>query len=181
MAAFFLFYVFYLIMRKEPLTVALLALTIVAAVAVRADEPLPPPSTHEAVSQNSAFIAISSPTNGTRVLNNATKQELWSTAGWFRWLFVSNDGNHVVTGYDGMNLIPLNFTDDLVLLTFWKKGKEMRKVTLKEIVPSKSILTRTVSHYHWGTIDGINDRGSLVVKRSDGKTLLFDVTTGAQR
>lgn len=102
-------------------------------------------------------------------------------SGWFRWLFVSNDGNHAVTGYAGMNLIPVNYTDDLVLLTFWEKGKKIRKVTLKEIVPSKSILTRTVSHYHWGTIDGINDKGSLVVNRSDGKILLFDVTTGIQQ
>lgn len=162
-------------------TIVIFALAMFAVVAAQADTPLPTPSAHEAISKNSAFVAISSPTNGTRVLNKATKQELWSMAGWFRWLFVSNDGNHVVTGYDGMNLIPIDYTDDLVLLTFWDKGREIRKVTLKEIVPSKAILTRTVSHYHWGTIVEINESGSLAVNRSDGKTLLFDVTTGIQQ
>ena len=102
-------------------------------------------------------------------------------SGWFRWLFVSNDGIHVVTGYDGMNLIPTDYTDDLVLFTFWGKGRRIRSVTLKEVVPRKSILTRTVSHYHWGSIEGINDKGLLVVVRADGKKLYFDVKTGLQQ
>jgi len=168
-------------MKRAFLIIAIQALVLLGGIAAQADEPLPPPSTHSVVSQNSAFVAISDPEKGTRVLDNATRRELWSMPGWFRWLFVADDGVHVVTGYDGMNLIPPDAADDLVLLTFWENGKAIRRVPLKEIVSSRSILTRTVSHYHWGTIEGINAAGFLVVNRSDGRRLLFDVTTGTMQ
>ena len=101
--------------------------------------------------------------------------------GWFRWLLVSNDGTHVVTGYDGLNLIPINYAEDTVMFTFWAKGKEIRRVRLKEIIPSKSVLTRTMSHYEWGTIERIDEKNRLVVRRADGKALFFDVATGIQQ
>jgi hypothetical protein len=105
-------------------------------------------------------------------------EEQWSLPNWYRWIFVSNDGNYLVTGYDGMNLIPTAYADDLVILTFWNKGKEMRKVTLEEIAPQRSMLERTISHYYWGDIEGINENKKLIINRSDGKTLIYDVTTG---
>jgi hypothetical protein len=105
------------------------ALTLIAPIAA-ADQPLPPPSTHEVSSSNKAIVVVSSPDQGTRVLDRTTRKELWSMPGWYRWLFVSNDGRYVVTGYDGMNLIPVDCADDLVLFTLWHRGKAIRKITL---------------------------------------------------
>ena len=161
--------------------ITIFVLTLFAVSTVYADRALRPPATHEVVSRNNAFTVVSDPEKGTWVLDNATKQKRWSMAGWYRRIFVSNDGNYVVTGYNGINLIPLSYTDNLVLFTFWERGKEIRKVTLKEIVPDKSILLRTASHYLWGTISGINDKGELLIKRRDGKIFLFDVSTGIRK
>jgi len=168
-------------MKTVAQSIIIFVLAIFAAKVVYADTPLPPPATHKAVSHNQAFTVVSSPKKGTWVLHNATNRKLWSMVGWYRLIFVSNDGDYVVTGYDGLNLIPLDCNDDLVLFTFWKRGKEIRKVTLKEIVPNKSILLHTASHYLWGGIGGINNKGELLVKRRDGKIFLFDVSTGIQR
>lgn len=166
---------------KTALHLILFVSAIFATSAVHADTPLRPPAIHKVSSHNHAFTVISSPEKGTWVLNNATNQKLWSMTDWYRWIFVSNDGDYLVTGYNGLNLIPSSYTDDLVLFTFWKRGKEIRKVTLKEIVPDKSILLRTASHYLWGTIIGINDKNELLVKRIDEKIFLFDVSTGIRK
>jgi hypothetical protein len=83
-----------------------------------------------------------------------------------------------VTGYEGMNLIPLDCTDDLVLFTLWNRGSMLRTVTLKDIIPDPFSLVRTVAHYQWGHIGVINDQGELVVDRGDGKALYFDFSTG---
>jgi len=102
-------------------------------------------------------------------------------SGWHRWLFVSNDGQHVATGYEGLNLIPLDYSPDMVLITFWEQGKKLRSVSLKDVVPNKAVLERTVSHYHWGTIDGVNERNQLVVTRADGVKVRFEMSTGAKQ
>ncbi len=147
----------------------------------QADEPLPPPQRHQVRSPNGAILAISDPRTGTTILEAASGKELWSMAGWYRWLFVSNDGRHVATGYNGMNLIPQDFKPELVLITFWQDGKKLREVFVQEIVPNKSTLERTVSHYHWGTIEGLNNKDELLVTRADGRKFRFQMATGAQR
>ncbi len=93
-------------------------------------------------------------------------------------MFVANDGKHLVTEYDGLNLIPTDFADDLVLLTFWREGKKVREVRVKDFIPDRRILERTESHYEWGRVDSVDAQGHLKVERADGKTFLFDVTTG---
>jgi len=156
------------------------ALVLVPSVAM-ADAPPSLPATHEISSANQAIQVISSPDEGTHILERVSQQELWSMPGWFRSLFVSNDGDYLVLGYDGISLIPQDYTDDLVLLTFLHRGKVLRKVTLKDIVPDPSILLRTVSHYQWGWIEGINSNGEFVVHRVDGTVFSFDLSTGLSK
>jgi hypothetical protein len=60
-----------------------------------------------------------------------------------------------VTGYDGINLIPQNYTKDLVLISFWRRDKKIRDVTVGELFPDTHILRKTISHYNWGLITGI--------------------------
>lgn len=165
-------------MKTVTQSIIIFVLTILAVNAVHADRYIPP-TMRKTVSHNNAFTVVSSLTKETWVLNNTTKQKIWSMAGWYPQIFVSNDGDYVVTDHYEKNHIPVRY--NLVLFTFWKRGREIRKVTLKEIVPDKSILLRTVSHYHWGTIDGINDKGELLVKRRDGKIFLFDVSAGIRK
>ena len=145
---------------------------------VRGDMPLPPPSKVTATSPNGRIRAVSEPKAGTHVEDAELHKVLWSLPDWHRSMFIADDGKHLVTEYDGMNLIPTNFTDDLVLLTFWCDGKKIREVTVGDLFPDHGGLVRTVSHYAWRLTIEFDASGRLRVSRVDGKTLLFDVTTG---
>jgi len=79
-----------------------------------------------------------------------------------------------------MNLIPRDYDKHMVLISFWREGKKIRDVTLEEIAPNKSILKKTVSHFHWGGIEEIDEKGRLVVKRADEKVILYDLDTGRE-
>ena len=76
-----------------------------------------------------------------------------------------------------MNLIPQDYTKDLVLITFWRRNTKIREVKVSEMFPDTRILQRTVSHYNWGSITGITN-GTLLVRRCDRKMVMFSATTG---
>jgi hypothetical protein len=158
---------------------ALVTVAITIAVcAARADTPLPPPAKVTAMSPSGRIRAISAPKAGTRVEDVKQHKVLWSLPGWHRSLFVADDGKHLVTQYDGLNLLPTDFSDDLVLLTFWREGRKLRDIRVRDFVPDHRLLEHTASHYYWGKVDGIDAQGQLKVERADGKVFLFDVSTG---
>jgi hypothetical protein len=148
---------------------------------VYSDVPLHVPIKYEVLSPNKKFRAEIDPLEGTKITRVESGKVLWKLPDWYRWAFLSDDGEHFVTGYDGLNLIPLDCTKKLVLITFWRKGNKVKEVTVGDLFPDTRILQRTVSHYQWGTIDGIDRDGFLQVRRCDGTKFLFDVRTGAKR
>jgi hypothetical protein len=93
---------------------------------------------------------------------------------------LADDGDHFISGYEGMNLIPQDYAKDLALVTFWRRNEKIRSVTVGELFPDLRVLTRTVSQYHWGSITGLTNN-SLTVIRCDGKTVRFDVNTGRMK
>ncbi len=148
---------------------------------VHSDEPLSAPAKHEVLSPNKKLRAELDPHEGTKIINVESGRVLWQLPDWYRWAFLADDGEHFVTGYDGLNLIPLDYTMRLVLITFWKKGDKIKEITVGDLFPDTRILQKTASHYHWGYIYGIDRDGCLQVKRCDGLEILFDVKTGARR
>lgn len=162
-------------MRSLALSTVTIAIVIGVA---RGDAPLPPATKTTVASPNGDIRAVSDPKTGTEIQDVKQHKVLWRLPNWYRSMFVANDGKHLVTEYVGLNLIPLNFKDDLVLITFWHEGKKMRQVTVGNLFPNHSILLRTASHYAWGHVDGIDGVGRLKVRRIDGKQFLYDVATG---
>lgn len=151
---------------------------MLASAVIKADEPLPPPSKVTFTSPNGQIRAVSDPKTGTRVEDVKEHKQLWRLPDWHRKLYVADDGKHLITEYDGLELIPTDFSDDLVLFTFWAEGKKVRDVTVKEFAPRRTILEKTASHYSWGRIEGFDSHARLKVERANGKTFLFDVATG---
>lgn len=151
----------------------IVAAFIFITVSVRADSPLPPPQMHTVHSANQEFLAVSDPSSGTRILESHSRRELWSIPQWFRWMFISNNGACLVTGHNGLNLIPVDYTENTVLASFWHKGNIIREISVKDVFTSSAKPTRTVSHYHWGTIEGFTDEGELSIRRNDDKVVLF--------
>src|SRR4051812_36558644 len=133
-----------------------------AVTALHADEPMPPPTKFIVRSSDGRVAAISDPdATTTKIIRTADKKILWEIPRWESVLFLANDGRHVVAGYGGGNLIPVEYDERMVLFTFWREGKQIREVTVKEFVSNKSKPHRTVSHYHWGRIDRIDSEGKL--------------------
>jgi hypothetical protein len=157
--------------------IAFLSVAIALSTA-RGDAPLPPPSKITVTSPSGRIRAVSDPKAGTRVEDANSHKLLWSLPDWHRALFVADDGKHLVTEYDGLNLIPTDFSDDLVLFTFWREGSKLREIRVRDFVPDHRILRQTASHYYWGIVYGIDAQGLLKVERADGKIFFFDVTTG---
>lgn len=137
---------------------------------------MPPPRKFTFASPNGRIRAVSDPKAGTKIEDVKNHKVLWRLSNWYRRIYVADNGKYVVTMND--DLIPTDFTNDLVLFTFWAEGKRVRDITIKEIAPERRVLEKTASHYSWGGIEGFDLNGRLKVKRADGKTFLFDVATG---
>jgi hypothetical protein len=161
--------------------VFLLSITL-ALCAARGDEPLPPPTKVTRTSPSGRIRAISDPeSNTTRVEDAKSHRLLWTLPEWHRAFFVPDDGNHLVTEYGGLNLIPTGlFIGHIVLFTFWEEGKKIREVRVKDFIPDRRILERTASHYLWRETIGIDQHGRLKVERVDHRIFLFDVATGKE-
>jgi hypothetical protein len=154
-------------------------LLIVAAhwAPVWADAPIKSPSLVKRVSENKRFTVVSSRAKGTYGLNETGKM-LWKINDWFPEFFVANDGEHFVSIYGGLDLLPMDYRDDMVLFTIWKSGVVERNIQVRDVVPSKAILQRTSSHYYLGQLAGIDKENRLILERSDGVRLAINVVDG---
>lgn len=159
-----------------------LGLLLACAGDTRADTPLPPPAPHEVASPDGSHIAVSVPRTLTTTIYSVGEDRLrrprWAMYGWFRSLHVHDDGEHVVTGPDGLNLLPLDVPDDAILLRFFRRGEQVAVVTLADLVPNRAALKRTASHWLWREGEGLDAAGRFVVVTADGVRHVFDPTTG---
>jgi len=147
-----------------------------------ADAPLRAPSPVTVCSNSKIFCLLTDPKTGThayRVRPDGSRQPLWSMPGWYRVIFLADDGRHAVTGYDGA-LLPLDYSPDEPLLTFWRDGSRIRAFPLSSLVKDLRKLQRTSSHYRWGSYVGFNAAGNLVVSTVERESVAFDVTTGKE-
>ncbi len=155
---------------------------VLTAAPLGADEPLPAPELKTVCSKNGFFCAEMDPgRNVTTVYRRragGVRDPLWSMPGWFRVASLSNDGEYLVTGFDGSNLLPLDYKKDQVMLSFYDRGRLLRQVRLNELVSDFSKLQKTVSHYQWGQYLGLNPEDHYVVELADKRWMLFDVRTG---
>lgn len=151
-----------------------------ATTALRADEPLRPPARHSACSRSGEACVTSDPQDGTFVhgpQGGAVEASPWRIPEWFRTFWVL-DGQHLITGYNGLNLVPLNDPEDTTILRFWRSGELMTSYTLQDLGYRRQDFQKTVSHYHWGDYTGLDSKGRFGLKTVDGRALVFDPKTG---
>src|SRR3989338_4557607 len=126
------------VVRITDLLVVCLAVGGLLGGPVWADGPLLPPEAKAVCSQNGFFCAVMDPeqkvTTVVRRRAGGVSQPLWSMDGWFRVAFVSNDGEYLVTGYDGGNLLPLKYKKDQVMISFYDRGRLIGQVRLNEMI-----------------------------------------------
>jgi hypothetical protein len=148
---------------------------------IRADSPLPPPTRQTIWSANRQFFAVTDPDSQVTTVYRAKGtggERLWAMYGWFGVAALADDGDHLVAGYRGMNLIPVNYNKKEVMLYFFRRGELLNHVSLDQIIGDFSRLRRTASHYFWGNFVGFDRDGLYVVSTVEGRRLRFDVTKG---
>ncbi len=163
-----------------------LALFFLTPLIANADTPMSPPSVQKTWSHNRQFFVVTNPSlNQTQVydVRNPNKaRKMWGMPGYFRKLDLSNDGKNLVAGYDGLNLLQLNYRSTDPLVRFYVSGRLIGVVTVAQLFPSRYRykLVRTVSHYAWGNNKGFDARGRYVVETIDGRTLFYNAATAKQ-
>ena len=159
-------------------SVILLALCAIGCNA-RADTPLSPPEKFTVCSPTGNVCATSDPgSNSTVVSTQRPKKILWTIPGWHRWLLVSDDGESVIVGYAGVNLVPVDVSLNEPVFIFYHRGKRVRTVTLGELYQRKEQMRPTASHYAWTQGASLNKANQLVVTLVNGKTVAFAAKTG---
>src|SRR4030095_4680191 len=131
-----------------------------APLPILADEPLPIPIPKMVCSLSNIYCAQMDPrppeTTVWKMSSSHKNKEIWWMPGWFRIAALSNDGEYLVTGYDGLNLLPLDYKKDEVMLSFYRHGRLIGTVKLNEIITAVKKLQNTVSHYQWGFYIGLD-------------------------
>lgn len=146
-----------------------------------ADEPLRPPHRHTTCSPSGEACVTSDPEAGTFGHPPGTSDPgaaPWILPSWFRVAYIANDGDHLVTGYDGRNLVPLENPEEIEILSFWRSGEPLRSYRLFDLIASKKALRRTASHYHWGRYEGFDEDGNFRLSTVEGVVLVFSPKTG---
>jgi hypothetical protein len=148
---------------------------------VLADTLLPPPERKELWCGSHHYCAVMDPRlrlTTVYKVDGTTRKKLWMMPGWFRVAFLADDGEHLVIGHEGGNLLPLTVENSDILAYFVRKGEVVATATLADLVENKSSLRRTASHYHWGEYLGIDEDCRFRVQTVEGKKLWFEVQTG---
>lgn len=160
------------------------ALLTVSSAPAAADEPQLPPTTRTISSRSKGCSALSDAeariTTAFRTGPDGRKAKIWTVPGWHGVAALSADCDYLVTGYDGMNLIPLDFDRGLVMLTFYRRGALIRQIRLDQLVRDLSKLRRTASHFHWGNYLELESDHLFRVETVDRGVLLFDMRTGLE-
>lgn len=144
-----------------------------------ADSPLPPPTKVTACSPSGEYCATSDPATRETILSRRGQTTpLWKVGGWYAWIFVTNDGNRIIIGYPGLNLIPKGTDIHADVFRIYGPKRMVKSILLSDLYESKNQLTETVSHYDWVRNVYLDTKGHLVVERVDGQKISFDPSTG---
>jgi hypothetical protein len=103
---------------------------------------------------------------------------VWSLPTWHRQFYLSNDGDHLVIGPEGLSLLPLGTKLSDALLVFMNRKAVVRIVAVGELFPDLSSLRRTASHLEWGKVVGISPRDQLIVELVGGRRVAYSMVTG---
>lgn len=146
---------------------------------VFADSPMGSPKKVTVCSTSGEYCAVSDPGTGeTTLKRRGEASPLWTVSGWYSWLLVTDDGNRIIIGYPGLNLIPKDMGMDADVFRIYGPTGLVKSIALGDLYQSKDQLSETESHYAWEKAVYIDMKGHLVVEREDSQMKTFDPSTG---
>jgi len=125
------------------------------------------------------FYAVSSVAeNHTSVFRAGSKKPVWELPGYAPVLYLSDDGRHLVKGYEGGNILPMNAKGSEIFLTFYSGPTVAATLTLDQALPHWRELGKSTSGRPWGDFWGFEKPTEFVLRLHDGKKLAFNADTG---
>lgn len=146
-----------------------------------ADEPPLTPAPITIYSPSGSYYARIDPKSGIEVFSSASEgtDYIWKAPGWSWIAALSDTGEHLVLGYEGINLVPYDYDLNMVMLTFFHNGQVIKTVTLGELVDDALLdKHRTLGHRNWGMFNGLVEDGHYEVKTSENQIIHFNMATG---
>ncbi|HJZ56195.1 MAG TPA: hypothetical protein VKE74_14610 [Gemmataceae bacterium] len=117
--------------------------------------------------------------------NDGSKEPLWTVDWYAAGVLVPSDGVHLVRfQYMPFYKAPRGEPVDKEGLktegvTFFAKGKEIRKYQVADLIERPELLTRSVVHYQWVKAPVLRDKeGQLEIVTLDGNRFVFELKTG---
>jgi len=138
-------------------TTALLATLNFAALA---DSPLSPPEERRVCNATASYCAYLDPTKDAmiyQVEGDFELKEMYQISGWHRSFHISPNGQYVVVGYPGLNLLPKSVAPDQIMLSVYLNGELQHVVKLNQLFHDLGSLQPTASHYQWGSISYLSN------------------------
>lgn len=166
----------------KPLNTLLVLLSILVLGANLALAQLPQPASVTVYSPNRQYFLVHQPKSSKistyqRLGNGVEPKLMWTSYGKYREIAIADDGNHMVASIG--NVIPTDYNDDVIVLTFFKRSQPIRHVRLKHVMGDYSKLIKTKKgQYVWGFFRGFDRNGHYEIETAEKKRIAFDVKTG---
>ena len=165
-------------MNKNLAGIFLILVSLGTPVLLLGDEPSSAPATETFYSANRRYLAISDvsveKTFVYKINTSGSKTLLWDIPGWFRYIYLSNDGDYLVTDNTG-GLLWKKFGKRDVVLRIFRNGNEIQKYRVTDLIDHIWNLEKTVSHYRWGNIENLD--GKIVnITTVEGRAQIDSVT-----
>lgn len=136
-----------------------------------------------AESANKRFFATEGPKQRStlvfRRVGQKGHEKIWEVPEWSPALFLTDDGDYLVVGYAGANLLEHHYKRDQVMVSFYRRGRLLNVVRLNQIMVDLKHLQVTDSGVAWGFFAGLIDHHRFAVDTVEHRRLIYDVTTGA--
>lgn len=132
-------------------------------------------------STNRKFFAIpAAGATGTMVFRggDGAPQLLWKMNSWPHLAWLSDDGEYMVVGYPGSNLLDGGSTPDQEMITFLHRGKQVAVVRARDLFVDPAFVHWRPAPYSWGAFVGFIAPKQFAVDTAEKRRLVFDVSTG---
>jgi hypothetical protein len=133
-------------------------------------------------SPNGKVIAAPGPKEQSTIVSRKVgpkaMEKLWEMPEWNHVSFISDDGEYLVRGHWGVNVLRPGYTPDEVMLSFYRRGALIKSIRLKEMMSDPKIL-HSNDQPLWGYYQGFMGLHRFVVDTMEQRRLIYDVTTGA--
>jgi hypothetical protein len=106
------------------------------------------------------------------------REKLWEVSDWTPALYLTDDGDYLVMGYEGANLLSHDYRLDQVMVSFFHRATLIKAIRLDEIILDPKHLEISDSGVMWGFFVGLVASHRFALDTVEHRRLIYDVSTG---